>query len=540
MSGTVLENLSGKKLTILVSFLLISQTVCFLIGGLIAPKPAFTDSILATKCLDDKNSTTAWYYVRGKNPCVRFNIDSYTTEEHLKYGNQIVFAFQIPSPRGNVILDYSRWQQNLIGILHLDILYRPESEMPPRSLLTVDARLAYRNKGDPPDIWTYYASSTEQRILECSIDVKKEDYLYNCSIVPLFELGSLHHDFYLINIRLPVDYSKGINTELGHIADMWIITINQTGGFTKVWLSLKSIFFPSVLAVLIWFLKRVYVLQRKPLLLEYMLILVATSLSFLNIPLELLTLYFELPFMLLLADIRQGIFYAALLSFWLVFAGEHLMIQESQKNHLLGYWKHLSSVIVGCIAMFFFDLCERGIQLRNPFYSVWVTDIGAKFAMAFLIVGGISGVGYFFLLCYMIWKVFGNIGAKKCNLPAMSQARRLHYSGLIYRFNFLMLTTITCAAFTVITFALGQMSEGQWKWDDQHGLEYTSAFFTGVYGMWNIYIMALLALYAPSHKRWPQNNDAQNTTGEIEFSTLEPEPSEISSLTTFTRKTALD
>uniref|UniRef100_T1HAT7 Protein wntless n=1 Tax=Rhodnius prolixus TaxID=13249 RepID=T1HAT7_RHOPR len=351
MSGTVLENLSGKKLTILVSFLLISQTVCFLIGGLIAPKPAFTDSILATKCLDDKNSTTAWYYVRGKNPCVRFNIDSYTTEEHLKYGNQIVFAFQ-----------------------------------------------------------------------------KKEDYLYNCSIVPLFELGSLHHDFYLINIRLPVDYSKGINTELGHIADMWIITINQTGGFTKVWLSLKSIFFPSVLAVLIWFLKRVYVLQRKPLLLEYMLILVATSLSFLNIPLELLTLYFELPFMLLLADIRQGIFYAALLSFWLVFAGEHLM--ESQKNHLLGYWKHLSSVIVGCIAMFFFDLCERGIQLRNPFYSVWVTDIGAKFAM----------------------------------------------------------------------------SEGQWKWDDQHGLEYTSAFFTGVYGMWNIYIMALLALYAPSHKRWPQNN----------------------------------
>lgn len=35
MSGTILENLSTKKLSILVSSLLVCQLVCFLIGGLI-------------------------------------------------------------------------------------------------------------------------------------------------------------------------------------------------------------------------------------------------------------------------------------------------------------------------------------------------------------------------------------------------------------------------------------------------------------------------------------------------------------------------
>ena len=67
--------------------------------------------------------------------------------------------------------------------------------------------------------------------------------------------------------------------------------------------------------------------------------------------------------------------------------------------------------------------------------------------------------------------------------------------------------------------------QGQYKWDENISLDYTSAFMTGVLGLWNVYIMGLIFLYAPSHKRW--NNSENSAEGddqptnngeEIEFS----------------------
>lgn len=52
MPGTILENLSGRKLSVLVSILLVCQLTCFLVG-LISPSPATSQGILSTVCVDD-------------------------------------------------------------------------------------------------------------------------------------------------------------------------------------------------------------------------------------------------------------------------------------------------------------------------------------------------------------------------------------------------------------------------------------------------------------------------------------------------------
>ncbi|XP_026750584.1 protein wntless [Galleria mellonella] len=542
MTGTIIENLSGRKLAVLMTFLLLCQITCFLIGGLVAPTPANANSILGTVCQDTstvKNDTTKWFYNRGRGSCKSINLED--LHQDISEAD-IVFAFQMPIPRDSNTLDYSRWQQNLIGVLQFEIKYHSQMEVKPRSVVTIDARLAYQNKGDPEDEWKLYTQSIEKRHLDCYIH--NDEYLYNCSAIPLFELGSLYHDFYLLNVRLPVD-TPDMNTNIGHLQDLWLTVIHQNGGFTMVWVSLKTVFFPCIIAILVWFWRRIHMLQRKPVLLEKMLLCLGLALCLLNMPLEYLTLHFDLPFMLLLGDIRQGVFYAMLFSFWLIFAGEHMLIQDiSAQSSLKQYWRHLSAVAMGCISLFIFDMCERGVQLRNPFYSIWVTDIGTNLALTFIILAGISTGVYFLFLCYMVWQVFKNISNKRQTLPTMCSVRRLHYEGIIYRFKFLMLATLLCAALTVIGFILGQVAEGQWKWDENIEIEYTSAFFTGVYGMWNIYIFALLVLYAPSHKRWAvteNTSDTQNLSEEIEFNGIPSETSsEISSLTSYIRKVNID
>ena len=45
-----------------------------------------------------------------------------------------------------------------------------------------------------------------------------------CDVLHFFELGSCHYDYYLMNIRLPIDGGKNLN--IGKITDLELVVSN--------------------------------------------------------------------------------------------------------------------------------------------------------------------------------------------------------------------------------------------------------------------------------------------------------------------------
>ena len=76
------------------------------------------------------------------------------------------------------------------------------------------------------------------------------------------------------------------NQDIGKLVDVWMTGIIQNGGFTKVWVAIKTVFLVVVLVELFWFRKRLKQLPRSPTLLEKSLLVLGTTLSILNVPFE--------------------------------------------------------------------------------------------------------------------------------------------------------------------------------------------------------------------------------------------------------------
>ncbi|XP_069498034.1 protein wntless homolog [Ambystoma mexicanum] len=508
MAGAIIENMSTKKLCIVGATLLIFQVLAFLVGGCIAPGPTSAIDILTVKCVDvqKRHHKSKWLMPWGKNQCEKIRDSEDAMSKQIE-ANDIVFSAHIPYENNEM----TPWFQFLLLILQLDIVFKKNNYIEENAMITLDVSLAYRDRLNHN--WTEMAHSKEQRKLKCDstfeMTTDNEGRQYNCDVFPLIELGSVAHKYYLVNIRVPVNERKKINIGIGELKDVHIVTIFQNGGFTKVWFAMKTFLTPSIIIIMVWYWRRITMMTRPPVLLEKVIFALGFSMTFINLPVEWFSIGFNWTWMLLFGDIRQGIFYAMLLSFWIIFCGEHMM-DQTERNRLSGYWKQVGPIAFGSCCLFIFDMCERGVQLSNPFYSIWATDVGAELAMAFIIVAGICACLYFLFLCFMVFQVFRNISGKRSSLPAMSKARRLHYEGLIFRFKFLMLITLACAALTVIFFITSQVSEGHYKWGD-YTLQVNSAFFTGIYGMWNLYVFALMFLYAPSHK----NYGADHSTGDL-------------------------
>ena len=69
------------------------------------------------------------------------------------------------------------------------------------------------------------------------------------------------------------------------------------------------------------------------------------ALYVLPVPIEWFTLWIYMPYMMLFSDIRQGLFNTVLLSFWIIFTGEHMMVRGDQTASyacMYSYWTNLS------------------------------------------------------------------------------------------------------------------------------------------------------------------------------------------------------
>ncbi|KAK0074711.1 hypothetical protein PV326_012222, partial [Microctonus aethiopoides] len=271
----IMMNLNGKKLSI-IGLLIAAQFVCILIGGSFYSRPYESQVILDTICENGRvygnfSESDKWYYPRGHGSCR--DIKSLRTyyDNDITIENQNVHTFQMPLSRNEMVLGYSRWQQNLRGVLDIDIIKEDLSEIATIFNISMDVKFGYRNKGDPDDAWKHYASRRLETYLAC-VNVNYGVGIYNCKAIPIFELSGLHHDYYLLNIHFVHETERNIDQRLKHFDNLSLTVIHQNGDFTKIMLGLKTVFFPIVLAILIWYWRQVRSHSKSPATFEYMLL----------------------------------------------------------------------------------------------------------------------------------------------------------------------------------------------------------------------------------------------------------------------------
>ncbi|PIO57273.1 hypothetical protein TELCIR_21320, partial [Teladorsagia circumcincta] len=176
MVGTVVENLSNRKLLYILAALLITQIAFFLVGAWYAPVPSTSMEYEMIKCKDEtRGESGKWFHIRPRHCDVIGDLSSYTpTSFDLR---EIVFVAQMP---------------------HMSV-----------------------NRKSP-------------------------------------------------------------NCQIGKVTSLRVVTIHQNGGFTQIWLWLKTLVFPVVAAAIWWYWNRIEKLARKPILLEKAIMTLGISLAVLD------------------------------------------------------------------------------------------------------------------------------------------------------------------------------------------------------------------------------------------------------------------
>jgi hypothetical protein len=72
MAGAIIENMSGRKLAMIGSVLILCQIICFLVGAVFSPAPNNSDQFLATKVTDKEYRYVEFLEVPSKGLCSKY------------------------------------------------------------------------------------------------------------------------------------------------------------------------------------------------------------------------------------------------------------------------------------------------------------------------------------------------------------------------------------------------------------------------------------------------------------------------------------
>ena len=96
-------------------------------------------------------------------------------------------------------------------------------------------------------------------------------------------------------------------------------------------------------------------------------LVLGAALALLNFSLDFFTLAFNMPWLSILDVLRQSVFNANLLVFWVIVPHHFIFIgEEGAKSVLIKRrtWMIFAAVMIVCLSL---PICERAARLHNPF-----------------------------------------------------------------------------------------------------------------------------------------------------------------------------
>ncbi|XP_065905012.1 protein wntless-like [Dysidea avara] len=392
------------------------------------------------------------------------------------------------------------------------------------AVISLNITVGYKNTNTIKEgSWSILASGHVSRVMNCHYN---ENDFPSCNHIQLFELGSVHHSFYLINVNFdpfPLEKTIPDHRGLGPVKEINMLEIHHSGGFTIIFLGLKSIMLLVTSVIFIYYQWHMSALNRPANVIEKTLREVVITLIFMNLPLEYLKLWYDLPWMVVLNDFRQGLFLCALAFFWAVFIGEHQNYDNlSESGVAKGIGNHLKQLLVvaiGCLTLFIYEFCERGIQVIFPFYSLWSTREGQKVAWLLVLIALLCVLVYYGVLVVQAVRVVVTLWKREKSVEGLSETARKRYKKVFFIFKCQLVVTLTAAALCVATFLPSELLLHQWQNVNSYQYSFYSGMITGNYGLWNAYVLVTMLLYLPQHEDQDQKSDS-TSAGDIDMQQL--------------------